>query len=66
MALLACMQNGFAIVSWDECNSKLSSVLDYPHQKVLGYGASWSIDEENLVATGSFYDKSLHLWRCTL
>lgn len=37
---------------------------EYPHQKSLGYGADWSY-QKNLpvIASVSFYDKLLHIWR---
>jgi diphthine methyl ester acylhydrolase len=62
VALLACMQNGFAIVK-QAADGQLHRSFEYPDQKVLGYGAAWSNTDESLVATCSFYDKSVHLWR---
>lgn len=60
VALIACMQNGFAVVALGDC----PTVYSYPHQKVLGYGADWVCSGGNwLAATCSFYDKSLHLWQ---
>lgn len=59
-ALVACMQNGFAVV---ECGQS-PAVHSYPHQKVLGYGADWvRCGNDWLAATCSFYDKSLHIWK---
>lgn len=63
VALIACMQNGFAMVALGDS----PTVYSYPHQKVLGYGADWVCSGGNwLAATCSFYDKSLHLWQCDL
>ena len=57
------MQNGFAVVQWDPAAGRLVRALEYPHQKVLGYGVDWSRQEEATVASASFYDNSLHLWK---
>lgn len=65
VALAACMQNGFAVVAMAD-DETLKCAVEYPHQKVLGYGADWQRNGSGVVATCSFYDKSLHTWRPTL
>jgi diphthine methyl ester acylhydrolase len=59
-ALLACMQSGFAVASFEGDSATL---WPYPHQKVLAYGADWwQQGDDWWAATCSFYDRSLHLW----
>ena len=62
LALVACMQSGFALASLTS-QGQLQRVYEYPEQKILGYGADWSRAGDSLIATCSFYDKSVHLWR---
>lgn len=38
-------------------------VQHYPHHRVLAYGADWKHDGRGLVATASFYEKSVHVWQ---
>ena len=61
-ALVACMQNGFAVVRLQP-DDRLTRAFEYPHQKVLGYGADWSRSGGNVAATCSFYDNSVHVWQ---
>lgn len=74
--LNACMQGGFAVVrlGQDEAGGQ-SDVADFTQAAVvktfpgvLGYGADWSRvpgedSGESIVATCSFYDHVMHVWR---
>lgn len=70
LVLAACMHNGFAIVS---IKSDKAEVLEtYKKHDSLAYGADWQKGEEAnhtggrtkpLVATCSFYDKLVRVWR---
>ncbi|KAI0511635.1 hypothetical protein KFK09_012265 [Dendrobium nobile] len=73
LALAACMHNGFAIVKIDGEN--INILETYTKHDSLAYGADWQraacVDDGNksglLVATCSFYDRLLRIWRpCSL
>lgn len=65
LLLAACMHDGFKILdNFDE--GKV--VCDYKGHNSLAYGADWrrnssNADSELTVATCSFYDRSLHVWK---
>lgn len=69
LVLAACMHNGFAIVAIK--GNKAEVLETYKKHDSLAYGADWHKGEANLaggrtkplVATCSFYDKLVRLWR---
>ncbi|XP_057440994.1 uncharacterized protein LOC130732986 [Lotus japonicus] len=69
LVLAACMHNGFAIVSIK--GDKAEVLETYKKHDSLAYGADWHKGEASqiggrtkpLVATCSFYDKLVRLWR---
>ncbi len=71
LLLAACMYNGVAIVRmsppWSHPTS-LEVVTAYHEHQSIAYGADWHQQPEDLpggsdlVATCSFYDRSLHVW----
>ncbi|KAK7405804.1 hypothetical protein VNO78_07414 [Psophocarpus tetragonolobus] len=69
LVLTACMHNGFAIVSIKGDNAEVLEA--YKKHDSLAYGADWQRGEANhkdwetkpLVATCSFYDKLVRVWR---
>ena len=73
--LVACMHDGFKVVRFN-CVGNASSSSDDQWQVVkrfdehesLAYGVDWSFaeprkGEDTLIASCSFYDHALHLWR---
>ncbi|KAK7265010.1 hypothetical protein RJT34_32626 [Clitoria ternatea] len=69
LVLAACMHNGFAIVGIK--GDKAQVLETYKQHDSLAYGADWQKGEANhtggktkpLVATCSFYDKLIRVWR---
>ncbi|WVN90475.1 uncharacterized protein L203_105711 [Cryptococcus depauperatus CBS 7841] len=75
--LIACMHDGFKIIqlsraisngSWENEESKTGNIVkSFDQHSSLAYGADWCKlplkDGQSLVATCSFYDHALHLWR---
>ncbi|CAM8965185.1 unnamed protein product [Rhodiola kirilowii] len=64
LVLTACMHNGFAIV--DTKGSKVEIIETYKKHESLAYGADWQrrkVGNENVVASCSFYDKLVRVWR---
>ena len=76
--LVACMHDGFKIVRLDadlvddlagvkatDGDEGCEVVTRFDGHTSLAYGADWSRleDEDTLVATCSFYDHNLHVWR---
>lgn len=58
--LNACMHGGFAVVAV-EGDMGMRITTTFPG--TLGYGADWSRREDGVVATCSFYDHVLDVWR---
>ncbi|KAL0581604.1 hypothetical protein V5O48_000420 [Marasmius crinis-equi] len=68
--LVACMHDGFKVVRFDLSDPSASSaeiLKRYDSHESLAYGVDWSFKQENsgdsVVASCSFYDHSLHLWK---
>ena len=75
--LVAAMHDGFKIVRFPDIGSQLNLPTDakgenreiikrYDEHKSLAYGVDWSYkssQDETLIASASFYDHALHLWR---
>ncbi|PIN08240.1 hypothetical protein CDL12_19197 [Handroanthus impetiginosus] len=69
LVLTACMHNGFAIVKFE--GDKAQVVETYDKHGSLAYGADWQRGDVSVtgetkrpaVATCSFYDRLLHVWR---
>jgi len=70
--LVACMHDGFKVIQFDpglpDVVSTRSQVLHrFDRHESLAYGVDWSFDSRgddvSLVASCSFYDRTLHLWR---
>ncbi|KAF8489573.1 WD40-repeat-containing domain protein [Gautieria morchelliformis] len=72
--LVACMHDGFKVVDFDpltsndtnpSCSWRISARFD--RHESLAYGVDWShapaSEKGSLIASCSFYDHSLHLWR---
>ena len=68
----ACMHNGFHIVHGNvKTGDPLKAVASYSEHKSLAYGVDWCqqtpVSENQLtLASCSFYDHSLHVWRTNL
>ncbi len=65
----ACMHNGFAVLNISEQTQKFieeDKILhSLPHES-LAYGIDWCSQEgRNVLASASFYDKRLTIWRAT-
>lgn len=64
MLLAACMQFGFVVLHLDAATGhEWAAAEHYAHQRTLAYGADWRPDLPGLVATASFYDNLVHVWR---
>jgi len=72
--LVACMHDGFKVVDFEPSDpDNQESIQDwrisarFDEHKSLAYGVDWSYAPANkkgtLIASCSFYDHSLHLWR---
>ncbi|XP_076039582.1 diphthine methyltransferase isoform X2 [Oratosquilla oratoria] len=66
LLLCACMHNGFHVLSTQDITSNDPKiVVSFEDHQSLAYGVDWYHGqdiEENIVASGSFYDKLLCLW----
>ncbi|KAF9919611.1 Diphthine methyltransferase [Linnemannia zychae] len=66
--LTGCMHNGFHVINYDEGWSTGTIGSSFMEHTSLAYGTDWSYaptkgNELPLVASCSFYDHLLHLWR---
>ena len=66
--LLACMHDGFKTVQLDPALVNEPKILmRFEEHESLAYGVDWSWDDsgeaDTVVASGSFYDHSLYMWR---
>jgi len=71
--LVAAMRDGFHILDVNE--EKISKFQHYGEHgnltddadlEILAYGCDWSRAEKGLIASGSFYDKEIHIWKADL
>ncbi|KAK4685685.1 diphthine methyl ester acylhydrolase, partial [Tremellales sp. Uapishka_1] len=62
--LLACMHDGFKIVHLDEGNKEGGEIVqEFRGHESLAYGVDWSSAPGGLIASCSFYDHLMHLWK---
>ncbi|KAG0282499.1 Diphthine methyltransferase [Linnemannia gamsii] len=66
--LAGCMHNGFHVINYDEGWATGSIESSFMEHASLAYGTDWSYaptkgDQLPLVASCSFYDHLLHMWR---
>jgi len=68
--LVACMHDGFKVIHFDDLDAQnfTGNITErYDKHESLAYGADWCFggvkDDKTVVASCSFYDHSLHLWR---
>ena len=70
LAATACMHNGFHVVRGNlKSGDPPEVVSSYSEHKSLAYGIDWcqlaTASKDHLtLASSSFYDHSLHIWRC--
>ncbi|XP_074649198.1 diphthine methyltransferase-like [Tubulanus polymorphus] len=65
--LTACMYNGFHILDCNNICGEQKIVASFMNHKSIAYGVDWMFanaddDENNVIASCSFYDKLLCLW----
>ena len=63
LLLAGCMRAGFRVLSLEASGFRLGAEAEYKAHDSLAYGCDWGVRDSALVASCSFYDKSLHLWR---
>jgi len=70
--LAACMYNGYKIIDYESCLSAPKLKCSYDKHDSLAYGVDWCLDAEPksssdsssaMLASCSFYDKLLTVWR---
>ncbi|KAL8037321.1 hypothetical protein ABFX02_11G031400 [Erythranthe guttata] len=61
LVLSACMHNGFAVVKFE--GGEIRVVERYNKHGSLAYGADWQRGESRAVATCSFYDRLVRVWK---
>ncbi|KDQ07691.1 hypothetical protein BOTBODRAFT_192246 [Botryobasidium botryosum FD-172 SS1] len=66
--LVACMHDGFKVVRFGETYAEEAQIVKrYDAHDSLAYGVDWAFEKgeksDTLIASCSFYDHSLHLWR---
>lgn len=70
--LVACMHDGFKVMHFNSAHQMIPTedyavVKRFDEHQSLAYGVDWSYAEDaqadTLIASGSFYDAKLHVWR---
>lgn len=72
MLLAACMHDGFKVVQYNDSLNESSMICHYDEHNSLAYGTDWiNVGDDlesikgSLLASCSFYDKLLTVWRVT-
>ncbi|KAL1740681.1 WD40-repeat-containing domain protein [Schizophyllum fasciatum] len=63
---VACMHDGFKVLRYNDGFTDSQTIKRFDQHQSLAYGVDWCYDSsagETVVASCSFYDHTLHLWR---
>lgn len=60
LILLACMHKGFKIV---DIKDEIEIKVHYENHTSLAYGVDWCLEDDQYIASCSFYDKSFQFWK---